>query len=134
MRRFRVEIRRSVGWVAVGIAALASAIALAVALGQWHVHVLDEQGRALVAAGQYVPAVRVLLQAVAKAPGDARAHYYLGLAYAGIGLCGAAWIHLQEAVRLAPAYGRLHEALGQACRGAAARTDVPGPVRSLGPS
>ena len=110
-------MKSSFRWVAVGLAALASVIALAVALGQWHAYSLDEQGRALVAEGEFLPAVRVLVQAVAQAPGDARAHYYLGLAYAGIGLCGAAWIHFEEAARLAPAYGRLRAGLGPACRG-----------------
>ena len=121
-----MNFRRSLGWVAVGLAALAGVIALALGLGQWHIHSLDEHGRALVAEGEYLAAVRVLLQAVAEAPGDARAHYYLGLAYAGIGLCGAAWIHLEEAARLAPAYGRLRAGLGPACRGLATLPDVSG--------
>ena len=112
-----MDFKRSLGWVAVGLATLAGAMTLALAVGQWHVHSLDEQGRALVAGGEYLPAVRVLLQAVAAAPGDARAHYYLGLAYAGIGLCGAAWIHLEEASRLAPTSGRQGAGLGPACRG-----------------
>ncbi len=121
-----MHFRRSLGWVAVGLATLAGVLALTLAVGQWHIHSLDEQGRALVAEGEYLPAVRVLLQAVAEAPGDASAHYYLGLAYAGIGLCGAAWIHLEEAARLAPAYGRLRAGLGPACRGPAALPDVLG--------
>ena len=81
-------------------------VALAFFLGHWHMRSLDEHGRALVAAEQYVPAIRVLSGVVAEAPGDARAHYYLGLAYAGVGLCGAASIHLEEAARLAPEYRR----------------------------
>jgi tetratricopeptide (TPR) repeat protein len=112
-----MRFRRSLWWVAVGVATLAGVIALASALGQWHAYSLDEQGRALVAEGEFLPAVRVLLQAVSEAPGNARAHYYLGLAYAGIGLCGAAWIHFEEAARLAPAYARLRDGLGPACRG-----------------
>jgi len=114
-----VHRRRSFAWVTLGVATVAGMIALTLVLGQWHVRALDEQGRALVVEERYVSAVRVLMRAVAEAPGDARAHYYLGLAYAGIGLCGAAWIHLEEAARLAPAYPRLRTSLGPACRGAA---------------
>jgi tetratricopeptide (TPR) repeat protein len=121
-----MDIRRSFAWTAAGLGTLAGALGLALALGQWHVRSLDEQGGALVAAGQYLAAVRVLLEAVAEAPGDARAHYDLGLAYAGIGLCGAAWLHLEEAVRLAPAYRRVRRSLGTGCRGGAARADVAG--------
>ncbi len=121
-----MDFRGSLGWGAVALATVAGVIALALALGQWHIHSLDEQGGVLVAEGEYLPAVRVLLQAVAEAPGDARAHYYLGLAYAGIGLCGAAWVHLEEAARLAPGYGRLRAGLGPACRGPAAPPDVTG--------
>jgi tetratricopeptide (TPR) repeat protein len=112
------------GWVAGGCLTLAGVIALAAALGQWHASSLDEQGRALVAEGEYLPAVRVLSRVVAQAPGDARAHYYLGLAYAGIGLCGAASVHLEEAARLAPAFGRQRPGLGSACRGSAPQPDT----------
>ena len=117
---------RSWRWGALAMGAVAGMIALALAIGQWHAYSLDEQGRALVAEGRYLPAIRVLLRAVAETPGDARAHHYLGLAYAGIGLCGAAWIHLEEAARLAPADGRLRAGLGPACRGLAAHPDAPG--------
>ncbi len=86
-----------------------------------------KQGKALVAAGQYSSAIRVRLQAVAETPGDAHAHYYLGLAYAGIGLCGVRWIHLEEAVRLAPAYRGLRRGFGPACRGPVTRPGGAGP-------
>ena len=109
--------KRSLEWVLVILATVAGMAILTVGVSQWHIRSLDEQGRALVAEGEYLPAVRVLLQAVTEAPGDARAHYYLGLAYAGIGLCGAAWIHLEEASRLAPTSGRPGAGLGPACRG-----------------
>jgi Flp pilus assembly protein TadD len=112
-----MALGRSMRWGAVAVAAVAGAIALALFIGHWQVTSLDEQGRALVAEGQYLPAIRVLVQAVVQSPGDARAHYYLGLAYAGLGLCGAAWTHLDEATRLAPAYRRQPEVLGPACRG-----------------
>jgi cytochrome c-type biogenesis protein CcmH/NrfG len=112
-----MNFKRSFGWVLVILATVAGMAILTVGFGQWRIHSLDEQGRALVAEGEYLPAVRVLLHAVTEAPGDARAHYYLGLAYAGIGLCGAAWIHLEEASRLAPTNGRPGAGLGPACRG-----------------
>jgi len=121
-----MNVKGSIGWGAVAVAMLASVFALALALGQWHVRSLDERGEALVAGGRYLPAVRVLLQAVVEAPRDARAHYYLGLAYAGIGMCGAAWIHLEEAMRLAPAYRRPTDDLDPACRGSVAQPDLPG--------
>src|SRR5215470_18024290 len=118
--------KRSLGWVLVIVATVAGMVFLTVGVSRWHIHSLDEQGRALVAEGEYLSAVRVLLHAVTAAPGDARAHYYLGLAYAGIGLCGAAWIHFEEAARLAPSYGRLRAGLGPACRGSATPPDIDG--------
>lgn len=124
-------MRRSIGWVALGVGTLAGVIALAFLLGLWHTRSLDEQGRALVATEQYLPAIRVLSGVVAEVPGDARAHYYLGLAYAGVGLCGAAFIHLEEAARLAPADRRLRASPGLACRNAASM-GTTGPVRSRG--
>jgi Flp pilus assembly protein TadD len=124
-------MRRSIGWVAVGVGTLAAVVALAFFLGHWHMRSLDARGRALVAAEQYVLAIRVLSGVVAGAPGDARAHYYLGLAYAGVGLCGAASIHLGEAARLAPQYRRLFAGPGLACRNAAS-LGITGPIRSRG--
>jgi tetratricopeptide (TPR) repeat protein len=112
-----MHVRRSLLWVALAVGTVAGAMALALGLGCWDGYSLDEQGRALVADRQYVSAARILARAVAQAPGDARAHYYLGLAYAGIGLCGAAWFHFDEAVRLAPAYRRPLGAARLYCRG-----------------
>ena len=126
-----MTMRRSIGWVAVGMGTLAGVVALTIFLGHWHMRALDEHGRVLVAEEQYVPAIRVLSGIVAEAPGDARAHYYLGLAYAGVGLCGAASIHLGEAARLAPQYGRLFAGPGLACRNAAS-LGITGPIRSRG--
>jgi len=108
------------------MAAVVAVVALGLGWGPWHVHSLAEHGRALVAEGQYLPAVRVLSEAVAEAPGNASAHYYLGLAYAGIGLCGAASIHLQEAMRLVPSYTRLARGLGSACRAPDVEPDLAG--------
>src|SRR5262249_30018071 len=121
-----MDMRRSFGWVALVVGTMAGAALLALGLGQWHVHSLAEQGKALVAEGQYLPAVRVLSEVVAEAPDKARAHYYLGLAYAGIGLCGAASIHLDEAMRLVPAYRRPAEGFGPACLPSVAQPDLSG--------
>lgn len=122
-----MDVRRAFGWVSVGLGTLAGTIALALVLGAWHAHSLDEQGKALVDDRQYLPAVRVLLQAIAKAPSDARAHYYLGLAYAGAGLCRAAWVHLEEAGRLAPAYQGLRQDFGPTCRAPVTRPNGADP-------
>src|SRR5262245_33658199 len=113
-----MALRRSIGWGAVGVGTVAGVMALALLLGYNHATSVDEQGRALVAEGQFLSAIRMLSGVVAQAPGDARAHYYLGLAYAGIGMCGAASIHYEEAARLAPEYGSLRASLGPACLGA----------------
>jgi Flp pilus assembly protein TadD len=80
-------------------------VALAAILGlpaRWRVRWLVEDGATLVSNEQYLPAARRLAQAVATAPRDARAHYYLGLAYAGLGQDAAALSHAEDAVRLAP--------------------------------
>lgn len=126
-----MTMRRSIGWVAAGAGMLAGVVALAFFLGHWHMRSLDEHGRALVAEEQFLPAIRLLSGVVAEAPGDAGAHYYLGLAYAGVGLCGAAAIHLEEAARLAPEYRRLPAGPGLACRNAAS-LGITGPIRSRG--
>lgn len=126
-----MHMRRSLGWVVVGAGTLAGVVALASVLGHWHMRSLDEHGRALVAEKEYLPAIRVLSGVVAEAPGDARAHYDLGRAYAGVGLCGAASIHLEEAARLAPEYRRLRAGPGLACRNAVSLA-ITGPVRSRG--
>jgi len=126
-----MNMKRAIVWVAVGAATLAGVVALAFFLGHWHMRSLDEHGRALVAEERYLPAIRLLSGIVAEAPGDARAHYYLGRAYAGVGLCGAASIHLGEAARLAPEYRRLPAGPGLACRNAAS-LGITGPVRSRG--
>ena len=126
-----MDMKGSIGWAAMGAGILAGAIALAVFLGHWHTRSLDEHGRALVAEEQFLPAIRVLSEVVAETPGDARAHYYLGRAYAGVGLCGAASIHLEEAARLAPEYRRQPAGPGLGCRSAAS-LGIAGPVRSRG--
>ena len=49
-----MNMRRSIGWVAVGAGTLAGVVALAFFLGHWHMRSLDEHGRALVAEEQYL--------------------------------------------------------------------------------
>src|SRR5260370_35648094 len=88
------------GVLAAALAALASGPAW------WRAHGLVESGATLVSDGQYLPAVRQLVQAVAAAPHDARAHYYLGLAYAGLGQDAAPLSHAEGPVRLAPRAAR----------------------------
>jgi hypothetical protein len=69
-------------WVRLAVVAPGGLVALAAALGHWYRRELLEEGMRLVTQEHRLPAVRVLRRAVALSPGDARAHYYLGLAYA----------------------------------------------------
>jgi Flp pilus assembly protein TadD len=89
-------------WISGGVLAAALLAVLAAGPAWWRARGLVESGATLVSDEQYLPAVRQLVQAVAAAPGDARAHYYLGLAYAGLGQDAAALSHAEDAVRLAP--------------------------------
>lgn len=84
------------------------------ALGRWYRRALLDEGRRLVVEHRCLPAVRVLQRAVALAPGDARAHYYLGVAYVGIGRFASSLRHLQEAMRLAADDARVQERLAAA--------------------
>lgn len=79
---------------------------LAVGAHQWRLHQRVREGRRLVEDEAYVPAARALLRAVATAPDDGQAHYYLGLAYAGMGRTRAALSEIEDAVRLQPAETR----------------------------
>lgn len=93
-------------WWLVRIAAVgaigAAMIALALGIGEWRFLNMVEAGAELVSEEEYLPAARALTRAVVAAPRDARAHYYLGLAYAGLGQDEAALSHARNAVRLAP--------------------------------
>ena len=99
-----------------GAAAVIATVLAATAYGasEWHSHQPVSAGASLIARGDYSRAVRTLLPAVAAAPGNARAHYYLGLAYARIGIRQGAISHFREAVRLEPDGARFHAELGRA--------------------
>ena len=85
------------------VGALGAAVtALALGIGAWRSRGLVDAGARLVSDEDYLPATRALTRAVVAAPRDARAHYYLGLAYAGLGQDEAALHHVRDAVRLAP--------------------------------
>jgi len=84
------------------VALVATVVALGLGVGAWRARGLVDSGASLVLDGAYLPAARQLTRAVVAAPRDARAHYYLGLAYAGLGQHAAALSHARDAVRLAP--------------------------------
>jgi Flp pilus assembly protein TadD len=100
-----------IGRLAMGGVLAAALAGLASGPAWWRAHGLVESGATLVSDGEYLPAVRQLVQAVAAAPHDARAHYYLGLAYAGLGQDAAALSHAEDAVRLAPRDARYEAGL-----------------------
>jgi Flp pilus assembly protein TadD len=112
-RMAATSISRSpwIGRLALAGVLVGTLAALAGGLGWWRAHGLVESGATLVSDGQYLPAVRQLVQAVAAEPRDARAHYYLGLAYAGLGQDAAALSHAEDAVRLAPRDARYEAGL-----------------------
>jgi Flp pilus assembly protein TadD len=92
-------------WLARLLAAtalVAAVVVLALGISAWRARGLVDSGASLVLDGDYLPAARQLTRAVVSAPRDARAHYYLGLAYAGLGQDAAAISHARDAVRLAP--------------------------------
>lgn len=96
---------RIVRWLGAVLAGGLLATILVVVSGgpsQWRARGLVQSGATLVSEERYLPAIRQLVRAVATEPRDARAHYYLGLAYAGLGQDAAALDHAEDAVRLAP--------------------------------
>lgn len=86
------------------VTVLSAALVAAAALGvlRWRSQDGLERGAQLLAEGNAKEAVRVLVNVLAARPNDARAHYYLGTAYARLGVFPAALTHLRDAVRLAP--------------------------------
>ncbi len=91
-------------------------IAPGVDLAAWRLRPSAADGSRLIDDGNYAPAVRTLLNVVAVAPNDARAHYYLGLAYARLGVRTGALNQLAGAVHLAPREALMHDGLGQTLR------------------
>ena len=106
------------GVVMIGSLAVAAGgvIALARELPVWRGRQSVTHAARLIDDGDYASAIRILLGAVAATPSDARAHYYLGLAYARLGVETGAINQLTDAVRLAPSDARAHDALGQTLR------------------
>lgn len=121
-RRLPVRLKLGRGGVsnrAVRLAALTvlgAAIVAAGTLGvlRWRAYRSPETAARLLAEGNTKAAVRVLVNVLAIRPDDARAHYYLGAAYARLGVPPAALTHLKDAVRLAPREAEFHRGLGAA--------------------
>src|SRR5919197_911670 len=114
--RCRAELVTGVvmlGSLAVGAGGV---IALARELPAWSGRQSVTHAARLIDDGDYASAIRTLLGTVAAAPHDSRAHYYLGLAYARLGVQTGALNKLSDAVRLAPGDARAHDALGQTLR------------------
>ena len=119
LRRFvRSRADLVTGFVMLGSLAVtaAGAFALVLEVPTWRGRQSVTHAARLIDEGDYAPAIRTLLGAVAAAPQDARAHYYLGLAYARLGVVTGAMRQLSDAVRLAPGDPRVHDALGQTLR------------------
>lgn len=74
--------------------------AIVVGVPWWQARRELAHGVELVAAGRYRSAVRTLVHAVAASPDSARAHYYLGFAYARMGMRAGAARQLAAAARL----------------------------------
>lgn len=123
-RRLRLRVkaarrglsRRAVRLVALAVLGTALVAAGALGLPGWRTHGSLETGARLLAEGNATAAVRVLVNVLAARPNDARAHYYLGAAYARLGVSPAALTHLKAAVRLAPREAKFHRGLGAAYR------------------
>src|SRR5213593_2383224 len=119
LRRFvRSRADLVTGFVMLGSLAVtaAGAFALVLEVPTWRGRQSVTHAARLIDEGDYAPAIRTLLGAVATPPQDARAHYYLGLAYARLGVVTGAMRQLSDAVRLAPGDPRVHDALGQTLR------------------
>lgn len=91
-------------------------VALVGGLARWETRAALEKAHDLLGRGDYQAAVRTLLPVVARRPDDARAHYYLGLAYAALGASTGAISQFRASVRLAPGDAAFHEGLGRAYR------------------
>src|SRR2546430_12340836 len=114
--RSRVDVIRGAGRLGSGAVPGGGALARARELPAWGGRLAVTGATRLIDDGDYTAAIRTLLGAVAATPRDARVHYYLGLAYARLGVPRGALNQLSDAVRLAPGDARVHDALGQALR------------------
>jgi len=100
------------GFVAVTLAMFGVALTAA----RWQRHREIDEGVLELSRGDHAAAVRTLLRAVTVEPENARAHYYLGLAYGRVGARAGAISQLRDAVRLAPGDPKFHATLGLAYR------------------
>jgi type IV pilus assembly protein PilF len=81
----------------------------------WHRDQADtylKKGMSLIEAGQYLGALKELLEADKYAPNDPVINYYLGIAYHGRGLRDLAMERFQEAISLKKDYAEAHNYLG----------------------
>lgn len=81
----------------------------------WHKDQSDaslKKGMALIEAGQYIGALKELLEADKNAPNDPVINYYLGIAYHGRGLRDMAMERFQTAISLKKDYSEAHNYLG----------------------
>ncbi len=81
----------------------------------WHRDQADiylKKGMALLEAGQYLGALKELLEADKYAPNDPVINYYLGIAYLGRGLRDMAMERFQKAVSLKKDYSEAHNYIG----------------------
>lgn len=97
-------------------------VAGAYAARAWWEHRSVDHAARLLDRGQYGRAAHALLRTLVLTPNNPLAHYYLGQAYAGLGLPAAARRQFAEAVRLAPQNSAFHAALGRAYRDAGNET------------
>jgi Flp pilus assembly protein TadD len=112
--------RRWIGRLAFCLALAAVTVALVFAAYGWQSRRALSRGIRMVGEGDYRAAIQPLIRAVAAAPGNAEAHFYLGMAYLGAGVRAGAIAHLVEAVRAEPHDARFHDGLGRAYRDAGA--------------
>ncbi len=81
----------------------------------WHREQADiflKKGISLIEGGQYIGALKELLEADKNAPNDPVINYYLGVAYHGRGLRDIAMEHFQKAASLKPDYSEAHNYVG----------------------
>src|SRR5512145_1075398 len=88
---------------------------LSCTLSPWHrdqANAYMKKGKALIEAGQYLGALKELLEADKYSPNDPEINYYLGIAYNWRGLTQPAMEKMQKAVSLRNDYSEAHNYLG----------------------